>query len=91
MLEEEFRAVHQGMCVCVCVCVKLLQLCLTLCSPVCNQPCSSIHGILWARILDQVAISFSRGVFQTQGLNPYLLHLLHWQEGSLPLVPPGKP
>ena len=23
--------------------------------------------------------------------NPRLLHLQHWQEGSLPLVPPGKP
>ena len=27
-----------------------------------------------------------------QGSNPqYLLHLLHWQAISLPLVPPGKP
>ena len=25
------------------------------------------------------------------GLNPSLLHLLHWQSGSLPQVPPGKP
>ena len=32
-----------------------------------------------------------QGIFPIQGLNPYLLHLLHWQEGSLPLVPPGKP
>ena len=29
--------------------------------------------------------------FLTQGLNPCLLHLLHWQVGSLPLAPPGKP
>ena len=27
----------------------------------------------------------------TQGLNPRLLHRLHWQVGSLPLAPPGKP
>ena len=27
----------------------------------------------------------------TQGLNPHLLHLLHWQAGSLPLAPAGKP
>ena len=27
----------------------------------------------------------------TQGSNPHLLCLLHWQAGSLPLVPPGKP
>ena len=32
-----------------------------------------------------------QGIFPTQGLNPHLLHLLHWQAGSLPLVPPGKP
>ena len=31
------------------------------------------------------------GILMTQGLNPHLLDLLHWQAGSLPLVPPGKP
>ena len=29
-------------------------------------------------------------IFPTQGLNPHLLLLLHWQACSLPLVPPGK-
>ena len=34
----------------------------TLCDPVdCNLPGSSVHGILQARILEWVAISFSRG------------------------------
>ena len=32
-----------------------------------------------------------QGIFPTQGPNPRLLHLLYWQEGSLPLMPPGKP
>ena len=32
-----------------------------------------------------------QGVFLTQGLNPSLLCLLHWQVGSLPLAPPRKP
>ena len=32
-----------------------------------------------------------QGIFQTQGLNPNILCLLHWQAGSLPLAPPGKP
>ena len=32
-----------------------------------------------------------QGIFPTQGSNPRLLRLLHWQVGSLPLVPPGKP
>ena len=32
-----------------------------------------------------------QGIFQTKGLNPCHLCLLHWQADSLPLVPPGKP
>ena len=32
-----------------------------------------------------------QGIFLTQGLNPRLLRLLHWQEGSWPLAPSGKP
>ena len=31
------------------------------------------------------------GIFPKQGSIPHLLHLLHWQVGSLRLVPPGKP
>ena len=30
-------------------------------------------------------------IIPTQGSNPCLLHLLHWQVGSLPLAPPEKP
>ena len=32
-----------------------------------------------------------QGIFPTQESNPRLLGLLHWQVGSLPIVPPGKP
>ena len=32
-----------------------------------------------------------QGIFPTQGSNLCLFRLLHWQVGSLPLVPPGKP
>ena len=35
-------------------------------------PGSSVHGILQARKLEWVAISFSRGIFLTQGSNPCL-------------------
>ena len=39
-----------------------IQLCLTLCNTMnCSPPASSIHGILQARILERVAIPFSRG------------------------------
>ena len=43
------------------VCVLITQSCLTLCDPMnCSPPGSSVHGILQARILEWVAISFSR-------------------------------
>ena len=34
----------------------------------------SVHGIFQARVLEWVAISFSRGIFLTQGSNLSLLH-----------------
>ena len=41
---------------------KSLQSCLTLCDPIdCSPPGSSVHGILQARTLERVAISFSIG------------------------------
>ena len=47
--------------------------CLTLCDPMDYSPSgSSAHGILQARILEWVAILFSRGIFSTQWLNPGL-------------------
>ena len=32
-----------------------------------------------------------RGIFPTQGSTLHLFHLLHWQAGSVPRVPPGQP
>ena len=32
-----------------------------------------------------------QGIFPTQRSNLHLLYFLHWQTGSLPLAPPGKP
>ena len=41
---------------------EVTQLCPTLCDPMdCSLPGSSLHGILQARVLEWVAISFSRG------------------------------
>ena len=43
------------------VCVLIAQSCLTLCNPTdCSSPGSSVHGILQARTLEEVATSFSR-------------------------------
>jgi len=45
------------------------------CDPInCSLPGSSVHGISQARILEWVALSFSRGSSQPRGSNPRLLH-----------------
>ena len=48
------------------------------------------YGIFQARTLEWVAIFLLQAIFSTQGSNPHLFYLLHSQEESLPLVPPGK-
>ena len=53
------------------------QWCPILCDRVdCSLPGSSVHGVLQARILEWVAMCFSRGIFPTQGLNPSLSHCM---------------
>ena len=72
----------------LCVCV---QLCQTLCNLMdCSLPGSSVHESFQARILEWVAISYSKEIFLTQGSNLSLLHLLHWQAVSLPLSHMGR-
>ena len=77
---------------CVCVCVHACSVVSDSLQPhvacSCSLPGSSVHEIFQARILEWVSVSFSRRIFPTQGSNPYLLHLLHLQVGSLPLAPP---
>ena len=79
----------------VCVCSAVSD-----CDPTdCSPPGSSVHRILQARVLEQVAISSSRGSSWrritggngAQGGNPGLLCLLHWQVGSLCTEAPGNP
>ena len=72
------------------VCTKSLQSCLTLCDPRdCRPPGSSVHGILQARTLGQVAISCSRRSSQSRDQTPDS-HLLRWQACSSPLALPEK-
>ena len=66
------------------------QPCMTLRDPMdCSLQSSSVRGIFQARILEWVAISPSREIFPTQGLNLHILCLLYCQTGSLPLAPSG--
>ena len=78
--------------------VLVTKLCLTLYNPMhYSLPGSSVHGILQARILEWVAIPFSRGSSRTQGSTPGFLHcrqivyhlsrqrsLLHYQLSTVP-------
>ena len=68
--------------------VLVTQSCLTLFDSMdCSLPGSSVHGILQARILEWVAISFPRGSSQPR-MKPRSLAL---RADSLPWEPPGKP
>ena len=67
--------------------VLVNQLCPTLCNPMdCSPPGSSVYGILQARILEWIAVRFSRG-FPNPGIQPRSPAL---QADSLPFKPPGK-
>ena len=67
---------------------EVAQLCPGLCNPMdCSLPGSPVHGILQARILEWVAVSFSRGSPQFRGwtwVSPAL------QVNALPSEPPRK-
>ena len=66
---------------------EVTQSCLTLCDPMdCSLPGSSVHGIFQARILEWVAISFSRDL-SDQGIEPRSPALL---ADALPSEPLGK-
>ena len=72
----------------VCVCVSATQSHLTVCDPVdYSPPGSSVHGILQARILEWVAILFSRDL-PNSGIEPRSPAL---QAVSLQSELPGKP
>ena len=71
-------------CMCTHVCVHT-QLCLlfeTLWTTVHQAPLSM--GFFWQEYGSGCHFLL-QGIFPTQGSNPHLLHLLHWQEDSLPL------
>ena len=66
----------------------VIQSYLTLCKPIdCSLPASSVHGILQTRILEWVAMLFSRGSSQSrdQTQDPAL------QADSLPSEASGRP
>ena len=83
---------HRSICVCACT-----QSCLTLCGPMDFSHQALLPAkffCLWnfpGKDTGMGCHCLLQGIFLTQGSNPHLLHLLHWQVDSLPLAPPGKP
>ena len=67
IMSVTFKGIH--ICCYLGVCMgSVTQSCLTLSDPMdCGLPDSSVHGILQARILEWVAISFSRGCHPCSG------------------------
>ena len=57
--------------------------------PLRKRKCASVQLLVTLWTVAHHALL--QGIFLTQGLNLGLLCLLHWQAGSLPLEPPGKP
>ena len=85
MFYESFLSIFYWYAHCCC---SVSQLRPTLCDPMdYSPPGSSVHGILLAKILEWVAISFSRGSSPPRDRtgSPAL------QADSLPSEPPGKP
>ena len=89
-------AIYQNesvMCVsvwCVCVCTLSCSVVSNSLQPHglmnCRLPGSSVHEIFQAKILEQVAISYSRGSSRPKDNQS----LLHWKADSLLLSQPGK-
>ena len=73
---------------CFCCCCLVTRLCPTLCNPVnCSPLDSSVHGISQTRILERVAIFFSRGSSRTSGQT----HVSCLAGRFFTTEPPGKP
>ena len=87
LMRENARScvVKSGLVLCV-------QSCLTLCNPMDCSP-SVLLSMESSRHKNTGASChcFLQGIFQIQGSNPGLLHLLPWQAGSLVLALPGMP
>ena len=78
---------RKGPCVC-----SVAQSRATLCDPMDGSlPGSSVHGIFQASNCSALPFRFLlQGIFPTQGSNPRLLRLPHWQAGVFATAPPGK-
>ena len=72
--------------------IKSLQSCPILCTPMdCSPPGYSVWEDSPGKNTGVGCHALIQGLFPSQGSDLSLLYLLHWQPGSLPLMPPGNP
>ena len=85
--ESSYAHISYTLCCCCCLVIKL---CPTLCNPVdSSPPGSSVHGIFQARILESVAISFSKGFSQPRDwtrISWIGKWIYHWATWEKPLI-----
>ena len=68
------------------VCAQSLSCIQLFCNPAdCSLPGSLVHGIFPGKNTRLGCHFLLQGIFPTQGSNPHLLYLLHWQVDSLPM------
>ena len=87
-----YSAWNMDVCVWVCVFVLNHFSHVQLCNHMdCSPPGSSVHGDSPHKNTGVGCHAPLQGIPWTQGSNLSFFYLLHWQAGSLPRVPPGKP
>ena len=84
ILERRFMS----SCPCLLSCFSRVWLFAALWTLACQAPLSM--GFSRQKYWSGLPCLLLQGIFLTQGSNPHLLHLLHWQVGSLSVVCPGK-
>ena len=85
MMHPEGTFKNKSVCVRTCSVTSIMS---THCNPTEHSlPGSSVHEILQGEYWSRLPCPHP-GIFLTQGSKQNLLCLLHWQEGSLPSVPP---
>ena len=88
MVPISSKMLHIHVCICVHCCCLVARLCPIFCDP---MDCSLPRLLcLWGSPGKNTGIgcyALLQSICPTQGLNPRLLCLLHWQVDSLPLVP----
>ena len=87
---QKFSSPCLYVCACACACTLSVSNSLQTHRPQKTEACQALLLMEFFReeYWSGLPFQYSNGYWRS---NPHILHLLHWREGSQPLVPPGKP